>query len=639
MPAVKEAGPAIAEAVDRPENIMDRWLPDALTSAAAAHDLPFLRALAGSKTPPSARALGLVGVVSEHYARGGPVETVESLLTALPDAPPKLAEVIVGGLAKGWPKDRPVAMKSDTEKVLAQLLPRLAPGSQGQLLRLAGAWGSKLFEQQAAAIARSLQATIEDEKSGDTQRIAAAQQLLELRSSDLKVAAQVLDLISARTPPALAAGLIDALGSSQAPGLGAAVIERLGGMSPTTRTAALRLLLRRPELTRALLDGIEKGKAQVSELSLDQKQALLGHPERGIARRSRDLLASSGGLPNPDRQKVVDQLLPLLKRSGDAAAGKLLFTKHCTACHMHSGEGNQIGPDLTGVAVHPKEQLLIDIMDPSRSVEGNYRVYTVTTQDGKVLTGLLASDTRTTIELIDAEGKKHVLLRDNIEQLAASPKSLMPEGFEKQLSETDVVNLLEFLTHRGQYLPLSLEKVATIVSTQGMFYSKDAGAERLIFPDWKPKTFKGVPFNLVDPKGDRVPNVILLYGPQGEYPPKMPKSVKVSCNSAAKAIHLLSGVSGWGFPLGEKGSVSLIVRLRYADGKTEDHPLKNGEEFADYIRRVDVPGSEFAFALRGQQIRYLAIVPKRGETIAEIEFVKGEDRTAPVIMAVTVETK
>jgi hypothetical protein len=133
--------------------------------------------------------------------------------------------------------------------------------------------------------------------------------------------------------------------------------------------------------------------------------------------------------------------------------------------------------------------------------------------------------------------------------------------------------------------------------------------------------------------------VILLYGPNGEYPPKMPKSVRLPCRSAAKAIHLLSGVSGWGFPYSEKGSVSLIVRLHYADGKTEEHELKNGEHFADYIRRVDVPKSEFAFALRNQQIRYLAIVPKRSETIAEIEFVKGEDRTAPVIMAVTVETK
>ena len=59
----------------------------------------------------------------------------------------------------------------------------------------------------------------------------------------------------------------------------------------------------------------------------------------------------------------------------------------------------------------------------------------------------------------------------------------------------------------------------------------------------------------------------------------------------------------------------MIVRLHYADGKTEDHALKNGEHFADYIRRVDVPGSKFAFDLRGQQIRYLAVNPKRPAAI------------------------
>jgi hypothetical protein len=172
-----------------------------------------------------------------------------------------------------------------------------------------------------------------------------------------------------------------------------------------------------------------------------------------------------------------------------------------------------------------------------------------------------------------------------------------------------------------------------------MFYSKDAAAERLIFRDWKPKTFNGVPFQLVDPQGTRVKNVILLHSPNGTLPPKMPKSVTLPCNTSARAIHFLSGVSGWGFPYSEKGTVSLIVRLRYADGKTEDHALKNGEHFADYIRRVDVPQSQFAFALRGQQIRYLAVRPDRAETIKEIELLKGPDQTAPVVMAVTVETR
>jgi hypothetical protein len=82
----------------------------------------------------------------------------------------------------------------------------------------------------------------------------------------------------------------------------------------------------------------------------------------------------------------------------------------------------------------------------------------------------------------------------------------------------------------------------------------------------------------------------------------------------------------------------MIVRLQYADGSTEDHELKNGVHFADYIRVVNVPESKLAFRLRGQQIRYLSIEPKRDDVIESVELVKGPDNTAPIVMAVTVET-
>ncbi|MFO0958409.1 MAG: hypothetical protein U0800_13425 [Isosphaeraceae bacterium] len=47
-------------------------------------------------------------------------------------------------------------------------------------------------------------------------------------------------------------------------------------------------------------------------------------------------------------------------------------------------------------------------------------------------------------------------------------------------------------------------------------------------------------------------------------------------NAPARAIHLLSGVGGWSYPASEEGTTSMIVRIRYADGKTEDHKLLNG---------------------------------------------------------------
>ncbi|HKI31798.1 MAG TPA: PVC-type heme-binding CxxCH protein [Gemmataceae bacterium] len=639
MPPSAEAGASVAELLNRPENIEDRWLPHAVTCAAAAHDVHFLRAVAAAKAVPAPRALTAIGIVAEHYGRGGPAQTAGSVAAALADAPAPVAEAVVAGMAAGWPRGKSADLNDDTEKAMAQLLPRLSPGAKSSLIKLATTWGSKGFEKYAEETVKSLLTLIADEKASDTARADAARQLVEFRPNDEKVVEKVLAAVTPRTSPQLTAGLLDALGNSQAPSLGPVVVKRLGGWSPSARTAGLRLLLGRPESTRALLDGLDKGEVRLGELTLDQKQALATHPDKSIAERAKKVLERGGGLPSPDRQKVIDQLQPLTKKTGDAVAGKVVFTKHCATCHVHSGEGNKVGPDLSGVAVHPKEHLIIDILDPSRSVEGNYRVYTVEMKDGRVHSGLLASETKTSVEIIDAQAKKIVVLRETIDEMRASTKSLMPEGFEKQMSETELTNLLEFLTQRGKFLPLPLEKAATVVSTRGMFYSEDNGQERLIFGDWKPKTFDGVPFVLVDPQGEKVRNVILLQSRNGTIPPKMPKAVTLPCNSAAKAIHFLSGVSGWGFPYSEKGSVSLVVRLHYQDGKTEDHELKNGEHFADYIRRVDVPGSKFAFALRGQQMRYLAVFPKREEKIKEIELVKGPDATAPVVMAVTVETR
>jgi putative heme-binding domain-containing protein len=329
--------------------------------------------------------------------------------------------------------------------------------------------------------------------------------------------------------------------------------------------------------------------------------------------------------------------MPLTQITGDATAGRAVFKQACAACHQHGDMGNKVGPDLTGMAVHPKAELLTHIIDPSRNVEGNYRLYNVLTLDGQVINGMLAGESRTSITIIDSQAKKIDVPREDIEQLIASRKSVMPEGFEQQISKQQLTDLLEFLTSKGKYAPVPLDRYATAVSTKPLFGNTPGGPDRIIFEDWSPKQVGSVPFVLTDPQGQSTPNLILLYGPQGSMPPKMPKSVTLPCNSAAKAIHLLSGVGGWAFPYDRRQSVSMIVRLHYADGEVEDHELRNGVHFADYIRRVDVPESEFAFALGGQQIRYLSVKPERAARIDEIELVKGPDASSPIVMAVTIE--
>ncbi|MBI1249243.1 c-type cytochrome [bacterium] len=637
QPASDAAAADILAMITLPENAEDRWIPDAATAAAANQGANFLEAIAkADKLDESTREL--LAVVSENYARSGPTDTIAQLLTSIETAQPEIASAIVTGLTKGWPKDKKPEVTKAMDEALVHLSDKLPNSTRGPLIGLAIGWGSEGLASKLEELVNSSLDQIESGELNAQQTQKLAREIIQLNvKMDPPVEEELLNTIGPQTSGEVTSALLNALKASENDSLGEYLLEVLPGLTPSARKDAVGVLLSRPAWTVDLLTALDKGTIQLNELALDQRQALANHPEEKLRKQAEMLFARGGALPSADRQKVIKELWAVTETKGDPAAGKLIFKRECSKCHIHSGEGAKIGPDLTGMAVHPKAQLLTEILDPNRSVESNYRTYMVATIDGRVMSGLLASESRTAIELIDAEGKHHSILREDIEELRGTPQSLMPVGFEKQIKQEEFADLLAFLTDRGKFVPLPLDKLATAVSTQGMFISKDSPAERLVFDNWDPKTVEGVPFQLVDPQGTSQPNVVMLNGPSGYLPPKMPHAVSLPCNMPVKAIHILGGVAGWASPYGQKGSTSMIVRLKYEDGTTEDHPLKNGIHIADYIRRVDVPESKFAFDLQGRQVRYLTVRPEKQEPLQSIELVKGDDDTAPVVMAVTVE--
>ena len=634
------AGAVVVAMIEDARTLADPVLADAATAAAAVQAIGVLPAIiateAGKGNVPTQR-LALVERVAEHVARGGDAAALAMIIERLPDAAVPMATAAITGLARGWPKGKPAALGAAADAALVTLTEKLPPAAQGQVVTLAQHTGSRALDARIAAISQALLADVDDADASDADRAAAAERFMLLRPADPAAVAVIADRLDRRAGPELAAGLVTALGRATAPEGPVAILDRLPTMTPLVREAAVRTLLANREWSALLVDRLEKGKVLLGDVPLAERSKLTEHPDRKIRDRAKKIIAAGGGIPNADRQKVIDEILPVVKAGGNAARGKAVFKEQCGKCHVHSGEGGRVGPELTGMSVHPAHELLVHILDPNRSVEGNYRAYTVVTDEGRVVTGLLAAESRTAIEIVDAEGKRVAIQREEIDEFQPSPNSLMPVGFEKQIQPAQFADLLAFLTARGRYVPLPLGKVATAVSTRGMFHSADSETERLVFPDWGQKRFQGVPFSLVDPQGQSVPNVVMLHGPKGYLPPRMPKSVSLPLGAPARAIHLLAGVAGWGFPAVGKGSTSMVVRLTYADGKTEDHPLVNGEHVADYIRRVDVPKSEFAFDLGGPQVRYLRIQPSRTEPIAKIDFVKGGDATAPIVVAVTAE--
>jgi uncharacterized protein len=640
-PVADDAG-ALVAALAGPE--ADPVLIDALTSAAAAHAVPFLRTVlaktdSGGHNAGSSPALGqITRRIAEHVARGRPdADSLRSILVAISNSDNATAEAVLDGITRGLPANFEVSGSQALDEAFVNAFGKLDDAGKVKLIRLAGQSQTTALDKYAAEIVDALLQVVTDSSAAAGARAEAARDLIGFRPNDSAAAEEIISQVNAQISPALASQFYEAVRQSSSEEVGGLILDSIQSLTPQIKNAALAALLSKPEWTKVMLANVEGNNFDLNELSLEQKQSLRAFPDESIRAQAEQLLSRTGGLPDADREKVLQTFMHITEITGDVEAGRAAYVKACAACHKHGDLGQAIGPELTGMAVHPKEELLTHILDPSRSVEGNFRLYNLLTIDGQVVNGMLAGETRTSVTIIDAQAKEISIPRDEIEQLIATRKSLMPEGFEAQLTEQELTDLLEFLTDKGQFIPIPLDRYATAISTKGLFETGDNGPDRMIFQDWGPKTFNGVPFVLTDPKGKTIPNIILLNGPFGSNPPKMPSSVTLACNTTAKAVHLLSGVGGWSYPFDRKETVSMIVRLHYANGQTEDHELKNGIHFADYISRNDVPGSEFAFRLRGQQLRYLSVQPQKDEMLKSIELVKGPDNSAPIVMAVTVE--
>jgi putative heme-binding domain-containing protein len=212
--------------------------------------------------------------------------------------------------------------------------------------------------------------------------------------------------------------------------------------SPSLRTRVIDTLLARGEWTRSLMELIESKKILPAEIDTIRRQTLLDHRDAAVRKAAARIFAASS---DPDRAKLVSRYWIALPPQGDIARGSKHFAKHCAACHQLGGIGQQVGPELASVGDKSPEGLLSAILDPNRAVEARYVNYIAATSAGVTVSGLLQGETSTTITLIAADGKKHDLLRRDIEELTSTGKSVMPEGFEKELPPADMADLIAFL--------------------------------------------------------------------------------------------------------------------------------------------------------------------------------------------------
>jgi len=234
--------------------------------------------------------------------------------------------------------------------------------------------------------------------------------------------------------------------------LNEAQILRLVGVVP--KAGPLEL----PALIEAFADGgsAELGRRLLEALKQSQAVAAL-NPRRLhelIGKFPADIGHAAGPLWKRIEVNRAEQQshLAVVKKAlhdGDPARGRELFFSQktaCSTCHHLQNEGGRVGPDLSKIGqIRTRRDLLESVVYPSLSLARGYESVTVATTGGQVYTGVIRNETPEAIYLRTAQRAEIRIARRDIDELAPSPQSIMPQGLEKVMSLDELSDLLAFL--------------------------------------------------------------------------------------------------------------------------------------------------------------------------------------------------
>jgi uncharacterized repeat protein (TIGR03806 family) len=192
----------------------------------------------------------------------------------------------------------------------------------------------------------------------------------------------------------------------------------------------------------------------------------LGHGEFPATARG-EILAATRDHPVPEVRDLFERFLPeseriqrlgdnvdpraILDLKGDARRGRDLFASesvaNCKSCHRLDGVGVELGPDLSKIgAKYPRDELLGQILEPSRTVDPKYTAYQLATTSGQVRSGLLTERNEKEIVLRDIQNLEIRVAASDVEMLTPQRQSLMPDLLLRGMTAQQAADLLEYLS-------------------------------------------------------------------------------------------------------------------------------------------------------------------------------------------------
>ena len=293
---------------------------------------------------------------------------------------------------------------------------------------------------------KAVRSIFRSDKAIQEQRLLALNALITAKDEGL-IDSVAATFDAASTPSSLKSQILASLSKLDDPKVADVILARYAKLEPDIQPRAIELLTQRARWAKNLLALIGDKQIAATTINLNQARRLKDLKDEELTK----LLSAHWGQVregrDPNREKYIADMRQLIRKSpGDPFAGEKAFKKVCAQCHKIYGEGAEVGPDITLNGRNDFNQLLSNVFDPSLVIGAGYRSYTVVTNGGRVLNGLLAEDSPQRVVLKVQGGKQEVIPRSDIDEFKVNEISLMPEQLEKQLTPQEIIDLFAFIS-------------------------------------------------------------------------------------------------------------------------------------------------------------------------------------------------
>jgi putative heme-binding domain-containing protein len=131
---------------------------------------------------------------------------------------------------------------------------------------------------------------------------------------------------------------------------------------------------------------------------------------------------------------------------GDPGAGEVVYEDNCIDCHMLNGEGEELGPDLTGISKKGLKFISESILRPAKEITEGFETYVVTNNEGRRYTGLKSREDADEIDITLATGEVVTIAKSDIKEIVRDDTvSVMPNDLIEALTVKDYQDVLSFM--------------------------------------------------------------------------------------------------------------------------------------------------------------------------------------------------